>query len=203
MTREQIERTWRLAAAFAGTTIGSTDSLYRLLGHLYAHDAAGLAHVNRVAELADRIGDELGLPETVLDDLERAALLHDLGRLVYPDLPADAAGRAHKDSRRRRAEQVAILDDVTSTAPFLKAAVTIVLLSLDCTAHDEDDAEGEGNPVQMAARVLHLADTLDTLNGMCVQWSETQARPARGVARAGEVAANDEEPWLAVTVRVN
>lgn len=201
MTREQIEHAWRLAEAFAGTTIGATDSLYRLLGHLYADDKAGLAHINRVAQFADRIGSELGLPETVLDDLERAALLHDLGRLVYPDLPPDASGRTHKDARQRRAEQVAVLDDVTSTAPYLKAAVTLVLLSLDCTTQDEDDLESD--PVRMAARVLHLADTLDTLNGMCVQWSETQADPARRFARAGDIATNDDEPWLAVTVRVN
>ena len=200
-TIHRTERLWRLSQAFLETAVGSTASLQGLLRRLYAHDEEGLAHVQRVAELAGRIGDEMDLPADLLDDLERAALLHDVGRLVVPDLPGGPQLPAGVDARSRRADQVAVVDEVTSSVPFLTPAAAIVRAALGCgTAADDLDADDD--PVRVAGRVLHLADTLDVLGGICVRLSEAEVRRAATAPR-GASAASSVEPWLSVTVRAN
>src|ERR671910_876593 len=42
-------------------------------------------HSTRLAEWAVRIGQELGLDEASLEDVEVAALLHDVGKVSVPD----------------------------------------------------------------------------------------------------------------------
>ena len=84
---EQAERAWRLRAAFAEAGIGSMAALEAFVSRLYRHETEGLAHLHRVARVARRIGEEMEIPAEEIDDLERAALLHDLGRFVLPDPP--------------------------------------------------------------------------------------------------------------------
>src|SRR5262252_7923867 len=81
------DRVSRLAAAFTENAIATSATLQALLMRLYRTDPEGLAHAHRVAVLSVRIGEELGMAERALDDLERAALLHDVGRIAIPDEP--------------------------------------------------------------------------------------------------------------------
>jgi len=95
--RERIERQWRVTSAFFESAIGSSAALESLLTRLYRKDPESLAHAHRVAALATRIGEELGLAERALDDLERAALLasgverlrEEIGVPLEPALKAD------------------------------------------------------------------------------------------------------------------
>ncbi|MEZ5284147.1 MAG: HD domain-containing protein [Vicinamibacterales bacterium] len=147
--------------------MGSTTTLEGVLGRLYRKDPEGLAHLHRVAELTARIGEELGMPEEQMDDLERAALLHDLGRLVLPDPPPLAATRQDATTLARRALQVEIACSVASALPFLRPAAEILQASVECFDGTGYPEGRRGEDIPLAARVLHLADTLDTLNAIC------------------------------------
>lgn len=171
---EQTERIWRLTTAFLETGVASTTTLEGLLSRLYRRDVEALAHLQRVAELALKIGDELGMPAEEMADLERAALLHDLGRLVVPDPPALAATRQDAATLARRATQVRLACEVASHVPFLAPAAAILEASVECFDGTGYPEGRRGEDIPLAARVVHLADTLDTLNAIC----EALAAPA-------------------------
>lgn len=164
---DQAERTWRLTAAFLETGIGSTAALEGLLARLYRRDAEALGHLHRVADLAAKIGEELGMPPEQMADLERAALLHDIGRLVVPDPPALAATRQDAATLVRRAAQVHVACEAAAGVPFLAPATAILAASVECFDGTGYPEGRRGDDIPLAARVLHLADTLDALNAIC------------------------------------
>lgn len=164
---DQADLAWRLTAAFAETGVGSTTALEGLLARLYRDDVEGLGHLQRVAALATRIGDELGIPEGPLEDLERAALLHDIGRSVLPDPPALAATRQDATTLQRRAAQVQVACAIMAAIPFLAPAAAILEASVECFDGTGYPDGRRGEDIPLPARVLHLADTLDTLNTIC------------------------------------
>jgi response regulator RpfG family c-di-GMP phosphodiesterase len=102
-----------------------------------------------------------------LEHLERAALLHDLGRLVVPE---SALGDAQmgRTAIERRASQVRIACEMTDGIAFLRPAAAIVAASLECFDGSGYPDGRQGEDIPLAARVLHLADTLDALTSLCV-----------------------------------
>ena len=90
------DRVSRLAAAFSDNAIATSATLHGLLIRLYRTDPEGLAHAQRVALLSVRIGEELGMAARALDDLERAAWLHDVGRVEYVSITDDEAVAAYQ-----------------------------------------------------------------------------------------------------------
>jgi len=56
-----------------------------LLSALDMHSDEPAGHPERVAAIAVRIGQEMGLPKDVLHDLETGALLHDVGKIKIHD----------------------------------------------------------------------------------------------------------------------
>lgn len=165
---ERAERQWRITSAFFESAIGTSASLEALLGRLYRRDPDSLAHLHRVASLAIRIGEELGLAEKALDDLERAALMHDIGRLVLPDLQKVSASSLDTVVMQRRAEQVRVAHEVMKDHPFLRPAATIVGASLECFDGSGTPDGLRGELIPLASRVLHVADTLDALTSVCI-----------------------------------
>jgi len=167
--RERAERQWRVTSAFFESAIGSSAALEALLARLYRRDPAALAHAHRVAALATRIGEELGMAEGALDDLERAALLHDVGRLVLPDSPgAGDDVSPDRSAMSWRAEQVRLASEVVNDHPFLKPAAAIVRASLECFDGSGVPDGLRGPEIPFGARVLHVADTLDALTSVCL-----------------------------------
>jgi response regulator RpfG family c-di-GMP phosphodiesterase len=171
---EHVNRAWRLTAAFAETGVGSMAALEALVGRLYRDDIEGLGHLHRVAGLVRRIGAEMEIPPEEVADLERAALLHDLGRFILADPPALAASRQDAATLRRRAAQVQMACAVVRDIPFLERAASILAASVECFDGTGYPDGRRGEDIPLTARVLHLADTLDTLDAIC----EAMAAPA-------------------------
>jgi len=167
--RERAERQWRVTAAFFESAIGSSAALESLLARLYRRDPESLAHAHRVAALTTRIGEQLGMAARALDDLERAALLHDVGRLVLPDAGGVPDGVSpDRAAMERRTEQVRVASEVVKDHPFLKPAAAIVGASLECYDGSGFPAGLRGVEIPVGARVLHVADTLDALTSVCL-----------------------------------
>jgi response regulator RpfG family c-di-GMP phosphodiesterase len=182
-THERAERQWRITAALFESALATSAALESLLGRLYRRDPDSLAHLHRVATYSIRIGEELGLQERALDELERAALMHDIGRLVLPD----ADKRSVEDvAFHRRAEQVRVACELMKDHPFLRSAAAIVGGSLEYFDGTGRPEGLRGSQIPLAARVLQVADTLDALTSVCITLScSTEVANAELVRLAG------------------
>jgi response regulator RpfG family c-di-GMP phosphodiesterase len=153
----------RIAEALAGLTIDSDAALDGLLSALTLADRDAYAHAYRVAALAASVGCAMRLPPDDMDALERAALLHDVGKLAMPDavLRKPAPLTLEEQDVIRQHPQIA--SDLIAGVPYLAAAAELVR-----DAHERVDGLGypNGSPasdVALGARIIAVADTFDTM----------------------------------------
>ena len=99
---ELDERRAQISDALAEIELNATSALEAMLAMLNALDAASHNHAHRVAKLAVDLAMAMGIGEPQLSDIERAALLHDLGRLAMPDDLLARARSALSDADRVR-----------------------------------------------------------------------------------------------------
>ena len=128
-------------------------------------------HCSRVATLAGRIGEELGMKGKELAGLKLAALLHDVGRAVDPE-----EGEDPEDSLQNAAERAGRYA-LTSGGEHVSKAVQ----------HQRERWDGEGpdgisaEDIPLFARVIAVADAIDI-------WM----RPAAGETALGSAAVVEE-----------
>ena len=148
----------------------------------YRDDDTG-RHTIRVGELAASIARRLGLRDDYVRVLERAARLHDIGKIGIPDaLLLKAAALTEEEMVVMRTHTTIggrILGG--STAPVLQLAEIIAL-----THHERWDGSGyperlRGDDIPLAGRIVAVADAYDAL---------TNDRPYRR-ARAPEAALSE------------
>lgn len=149
------------------TALESTEwsSVKAMVGLMQARHPGAYEHAHRVARLAVNVALALGgISEPALSDIERAGLLHDLGRLTLPDelltrlhgpLSADEGARV----RAYPLQGYAILKAV----PYLEAANDIAV-----AAHERYDGSGfphglRGDAIPLGARIVGVADAYDEL----------------------------------------
>ncbi len=127
-------------------------------------------HSRRVTHVALRIADRLGLPPEARDDLRRAALLHDIGKLALPNAILDKAGPL------TTAEWDAVRMHPYYTQRILEHVRGFRHLARIAGAHHERlDGRGyhrglRGEALAVESRVLAVADIFEAL---------TAARPYR------------------------
>jgi response regulator RpfG family c-di-GMP phosphodiesterase len=167
------DRVIRLASAFAENAIATSATLQALLVRLYRTEPEALAHAQRVALLSVRIGEELGLAARLLDDLERAAWLHDVGRIAIPDVPGADPEALDGDADRHRGEQVRAVHTITRGAPFLHPAADIVAASREYFDGTGVPTGLRGVAIPFGARILHVADVYDALTTLCTSLAFT------------------------------
>src|SRR5207253_2019277 len=79
------DRRAQIADALTELEVNAASSLEAMLAMLRARDPHTYDHSHRVARLAVDLAMTLQIGEPQLSDIERAALLHNLGRLAMPD----------------------------------------------------------------------------------------------------------------------
>lgn len=161
------ERLARVQFALVESAIGSTSGLLTLLGTLYRYEPDRAAHVHRVALTSLSIGNRLRLPRHDLRHVERAALLHELGRLILPD--DSFAGDDGPEGRRVHQAQAAC--QALSVSPVLLPAAEII--GAIC---ERVDGRGwpkglVGDAIPIGARIVGVADAVDALAALCVELS--------------------------------
>ena len=85
MQRELDERRAQITEALGALEMNAAASLEAMLAMLRVRDAHSYDHAHRVAALSVNLAMALRVSEPQLSDIERAALLHNLGRLALPD----------------------------------------------------------------------------------------------------------------------
>lgn len=120
-------------------------------------------HARRVAAFAVRTATELGLDARLLTDVRRAALLHDIGKLLVPisylEKPAELT-----DAERRVVDEHAR----TGAAVLARSRALAPLASLVVAHHERLDGNGmfpavSDERVALAARVVALSDRYEAM----------------------------------------
>jgi response regulator RpfG family c-di-GMP phosphodiesterase len=160
---EVEQRRDRLSDALAALTIDSDAALDGLLAVLTLSDRDAYAHAYRVAALAASVGCALALSAEDMAALERAALLHDVGKLAMPLalLRKPAPLTAEEQAVIRQHPQIA--SDLIAHVPYLAAAAELVR-----DAYERVDGFGYPNgthaaDVALGARIIAVADAFDAM----------------------------------------
>lgn len=156
-------RRQRLHDALAELTIDSDTALDGLLVVLTLSDRDAYLHAYRVAALAASVGCALMVNAEDMASLERAALLHDVGKLAMPEalLRKPAPLTIEEQDLIRQHPQIAA--DLLADVPYLAAAAEFVR-----DAHERIDGLGYPNgthasEVHLCARILSVADAFDAM----------------------------------------
>lgn len=171
-----------IAEAFRELPATSAACIDALLVKLASRNLEAVEHARRVARFAGTLGAALKVEGEAALDLERAALLHDVGKLAMPDalmLKPDALSESEIRVIRTHPR---VAHDMLSRAPGLEAAAVIVLAS-----HEAWDGSGyprglEGDQIPLGARIIAVADTYDALT-----WSRVQRMPVSPARAAAEL----------------
>jgi len=164
-----------------------------LLGLVDARDGFG-EHSLRVARLAVRMGQRLGLEATVLEVLRTGALLHDIGRIAVPDEVWLKTAALDADERDRVQQHVVLGARILESAPFLERERQIV-------RHHHERWDGKGYPdgltgdeIPMLARIVGVCDAYEALTSKR-PWRTARSRDeALAVLTAG--AGTEYDPAL-------
>lgn len=153
----------RLIDALEGSPIESDEALDALLVRLLNGTSDAYAHAYRVAALAAGIGRGLGLGEEELGLIERAALLHDIGKLAMPEAVLRKPAPLTKEEQDLVRQHPAIAADVIHRAPYLAPAADLV-------RDAQERMDGLGYPagirardVALGSRIIAVADAYDTM----------------------------------------
>jgi two-component system, cell cycle response regulator len=127
-------------------------------------------HGYGVGRLVRDLGVEFGLDADQLDELLRAAELHDVGKLGIPDAILDKPGPLDQDEWRLMREHPAIGERILNTDPVLQPVARLVGAS-----HERWDGTGypdglAGTAIPLGARIIAACDALDAMTSQrCYQ----------------------------------
>jgi HD-GYP domain-containing protein (c-di-GMP phosphodiesterase class II) len=154
-----------------------------LMAALDTKDAATHGHSERVSRLTVAVAKEMGVPRERLVDIERGALLHDVGKIGVPDnvlqKPASLTEREYEAMQKHPL----LAGLMISNVGFLEGAMPILLYH-----HERFDGTGypfglKGEAIPLEARIFTVVDAYDAM---------TSDRPYRK-ARPPEVAMDEIE----------
>jgi two-component system, cell cycle response regulator len=116
-----------------------------------------------VAELALATGRELGMEPEELDEVARAAELHDLGKIAVPDTILDKPGPLSDAEWEFMRRHTIIAERILLAAPALRPVARLVRSS-----HERWDGSGypdelAGENIPLGARVVAVCDAFDAM----------------------------------------
>jgi two-component system, cell cycle response regulator len=149
-----------------------------LLGVLGEREQALGDHATDVADWARRVGHALGLEGEQLDDLTRAAELHDIGKAAIPDVVLNKPGPLTDDEWAFMRQHTLIGERILNRAPALRAVGALVRAS-----HERVDGGGYpdglvGDDIPLGARIIAVCDAYDALT------TDRPYRAARSIPEA-------------------
>jgi putative nucleotidyltransferase with HDIG domain len=160
----------RLAVSLASLERHSIGTLQALTQAVDAKDSYTAKHSVNVADYAAAVARRLGMEGEAVA-IERAGLLHDIGKIGVPESLLLKASALTADEFRQVQEHSVMGARIIESMPFLRDAVIPVLYH-----HEHWDGSGYpdglvGENIPRAARVLSVADAFDAM---------TTDRPYRG-----------------------
>ena len=120
-------------------------------------------HVTGVEALAAAVGRHFALDAEAMDELLRAAELHDVGKLAIPDEILDKPGPLTEEEWRFMREHSAIGERILGAAPALRPVARLVRAS-----HERWDGRGypdglAGERIPLGARIIAACDAFEAM----------------------------------------
>ena len=148
----------RLYAQKHSRRSGSTATMEALLDALSLREPDLLPHLDTVGSLALETGRRLRLGAPDLDELARAAQLHDLGKLAVPDEILHKAGPLDEREWAFVRQHTLVGERILRASPDLRAVATVVR-----STHERWDGTGypdglAGEEIPLASRIIGACD---------------------------------------------
>jgi diguanylate cyclase (GGDEF)-like protein len=134
-----------------------------LLATLTAREPDLGVHVHDVAELALAVGRQLELGPVELDELARAAELHDIGKVAIPDSILAKPGPLSDDEWRFMRRHTVIGERILLAAPAMAGVARLVR-----SHHERFDGSGypdrlAGDDIPLGARIIAVCDAFHAM----------------------------------------
>jgi response regulator RpfG family c-di-GMP phosphodiesterase len=184
LRREIKSNSQALAEAFQELKSASAGALESLVVTLDTRNPDASAHAKRVAEMAVKLGQALGVSGQALVDVEHGALLHDIGKVAMPDALIHKPGPLTEEEITIIRTHAQIGHDIIAVVPSLREAARIVLYS-----HEAWDGTGypfglSGDEIPIGSRITAVVDTFDALTwGRVYRDAVSYARAAAELVR--------------------
>jgi diguanylate cyclase (GGDEF)-like protein len=120
-------------------------------------------HMDHVADHAAATARQLGLRGEVVDEIARAAELHDIGKIAIPDSVLNKPGPLDDGEWQLMRQHTVIGERILLAAPALKPVAALVRAS-----HERWDGEGypdraAGEQIPLGARIVAVCDAYDAM----------------------------------------
>jgi len=134
-----------------------------LMAALDTKDSVTQGHSERVARLTVLLAKELGVESERLVDIERGALLHDIGKIGVPDAVLQKPSELDDDEWEAMEKHPLHAGLMVSKVKFLEGAMPVVLYH-----HERFDGTGypfklEGEAIPLEARIFTVVDSYDAM----------------------------------------
>ena len=152
-----------------------TIRLYGSLQDLYVNTVKSLAaaidakdeythgHSFRVARFSNAIGQQLGVSEKALNDLDIAAYMHDLGKIGVPESILGKPGKLTEDEFREIKKHPLLTNKILEP-------IHLPTLIVDAAVQHHERVDGKGYPfglkgeqISLFGRIIAVADVFDAL----------------------------------------
>ncbi len=143
--------------------VGYDSTLKVLTAALDTKDTVTQGHSERVARLTVILAREVGVPNEQLVDIERGALLHDVGKIGVPDSILHKPASLNDEEWEKMQKHPLMAGLMVSKVGFLENAIPILLYH-----HERFDGAGypfglEGKAIPLEARIFTVVDAYDAM----------------------------------------
>ncbi len=134
-----------------------------LMAALDTKDAATHGHSERVSRLTVAVAKEMGVPKERMVDIERGALLHDVGKIGVPDVVLQKPASLNEREYEAMQKHPLLAGLMISNVGFLEGAMPILLYH-----HERFDGTGypfglKGEAIPLEARIFAVVDAYDAM----------------------------------------
>ena len=138
-------------------------TLRALMAALDTKDSSTQGHSERVSRLAVSLAREMNFPKDRLVDIERGALLHDVGKIGVPDAVLQKPGPLDDMEWEAMRKHPLLAGLMIANVKFLEGATPILLYH-----HERYDGDGypfalEGQAIPLEARIFAVIDAFDAM----------------------------------------
>jgi two-component system cell cycle response regulator len=173
----------RMYVAKTGRSADQVQTRDAVLKMLHERDPDLYAHLRAVGELAERVARQLGLDEPTVRQVQRAAELHDIGKIAVPDAILHKPGPLEQSELQFMRQYPIVGERIARAAPSLAPIAPLVR-----SAHERWDGRGYPDGLRrdeapIGARIIAACDAYDSMRSSHPYRSERSLEEALGELR--------------------